>query len=560
MMNTKIPTVILVAPILFLGASSLLGAPPPNDNFSNRLTLTAGVTATSDSTAATIEPGEPYKDANRTVWYAWTAPSDSMVSVDDIGTQVRYHFIAVYMGDSLAHLATVQTGFNAQSDVIHLSFPAKAGTTFQIQMGGTQGFSGTLSLTLNTNPFPHTGTLYGPVTPVSTRPYNDNFASRTDIAGSALTAIAYTQDATIEGGEPNRPFEDASKTVWFQWTAPANATVSLDTTGTNISRHFFAVYVGDSIQSLSTVAGDYSILGRAATDSFPAIAGRIYQIAVGSLDGSFGIYVLTLTTGQAPAGSLLNLSTRAQVGVASNVMIAGFIVTGSAKRLALRGIGPSLAAAGVRSPLMDPAIELRNSNGALIAQNNDWQQDAQQAGEIQAAGLAPKDSRESALIATLSPGSYTAITQGVNASSGVGLVEVYDLEGAGAVSKAANVSTRAQVLTGNSVMIAGFIVGGDGPAHVVIRGIGPSLTGFGIANALQNPFLELYDSNGHRLATNDNWQDAANFGQVVDAGLAPSDSRESALSVILNPSSYTAVVSGLNSTTGVGLVEVYRIQ
>jgi len=546
------------------GSSSATAAPPPNDNFSDRLPLTAGVTVTADTDDATIEPNEPNESTTsapyHTVWYTWTAPSDVIVSIDDIGTETSSSFIAVYIGSSLNTIANV-TSASSQSPTIRLSFPAKAGTVFQIVMGDRNDNGGNMRLTLNTQPFDHSGVLFGPEEPDSKAPFNDNFARPSEVTGSAFTVIAYNRDATIQAGEPVRPFGEVAKTVWFKWTAPSNATVTIDSTGTSVSGHYFAVYVGDSINTLATVSGNRSSGSNTdpLTSTFPARAGITYAISAGSRFSSDGTLVLTLSSAPAASGSVLNLSTRMAVGTGNDVLIGGFIVTGGQKQVVVRGIGPSLTQFGISNALSDPFLELRDANGALISQNNNWQDDQNQAAAIQASGLAPRDPRESTLLLTLQAGSYTAIIRGVNNTTGVALVELYDTEGTGSPAKAVNVSTRGFVSTGNSVMIAGFIVGGNSPASVIIRAIGPSLANFGILNALQNPQLELYDAAGHRLITIDNWQDVSNYGQVVAAGLAPSDSRESALSAALDPGAYTAVLRGLNNTTGVGLVEVYNL-
>jgi hypothetical protein len=130
----------------------------------------------------------------------------------------------------------------------------------------------------------------------------------------------------------------------------------------------------------------------------------------------------------AAASKLANLSTRAFVGTGSNVVIAGFILGNQSgdDRIVIRGIGPSLSAFGVPNPLPDPTLELRDQNGNLLRSNNDWRDDSAQETEINAAGLAPSNSKESAIAATLPPGPYTAILAGLNNGTGVGLVEVYD--------------------------------------------------------------------------------------------------------------------------------------
>ena len=242
-------------------------------------------------------------------------------------------------------------------------------------------------------------------------------------------------------------------------------------------------------------------------------------------------------------------------------MIGGFILTGSdSKTVMIRAIGPSLGAnGGMPGALSDTTLDLYDASGQLLASNDNWK-DAHQA-QIQATGIAPSDALESAILTTL-PGnsSYTAVVRGKNGATGVGLVEVYDLA-LGSNSKLANISTRGFVDTGDNVMIGGFIVGGSAVdrTRVVVRAIGPSLSQFGLTNALPDPTLSLYDSNGNVMATNDNWRDGQQ-PEVMAAGLAPADDRESALFQSLSPGAYTAIVAGKGGTIGVGLVEAYNIQ
>jgi hypothetical protein len=223
----------------------------------------------------------------------------------------------------------------------------------------------------------------------------------------------------------------------------------------------------------------------------------------------------------------------------------------------MRGIGPSLAANGVPSPLANPTLTLFGATGNQLQMNDNWR-DSQEA-EIMATGLAPQNNLESAIVVTLSPGSYTAVLAGQGGATGNGLVEVYDLA-PGVSSTLANLSTRGFVGTGDNVLIAGVIIGnGDSPV-LVLRAIGPSLAGSGIANPLLDPTIELHDGNGAMIDANDNWKDYQ--VQAVNATLlAPTDDREAALvAPFLTPGNYTAVVRGKANTTGVALVEVYRIQ
>jgi predicted outer membrane repeat protein len=255
----------------------------------------------------------------------------------------------------------------------------------------------------------------------------------------------------------------------------------------------------------------------------------------------------------------VNISTRLQVGTGTNVLIGGFIITGTApKRIALRGIGPSLALAGVTGVLADPVIELHDQTGALIAQNDNWSSSADLRTDIVGVGLAPADPHESALIATLTPGQYTVVLKGAGDTTGVGLIEIYDLDGS-KVSKLANISTRGQVAGGDQVMIGGFIVqGGNGPTNVVLRAIGPSLQKAGVAGALTDTLLEVHDGNGALISSNDDWRQGPDTAFISGNSLQPGDDRESAL-LLSTPAegNYTAIVKGKNGAVGVCVVEAY---
>jgi len=243
------------------------------------------------------------------------------------------------------------------------------------------------------------------------------------------------------------------------------------------------------------------------------------------------------------------------VQTGQNVMIGGFIIGGTTpKKLILRGLGPSLAKAGVPEAMADPTMNLYNSKGALIAQNDNWISNRQ---AVLATGLAPTDDREAAIVTSLQPGAYTAIVKSATSTPGVGLFELYDLDPAS--SQLLNISTRGSVGTGGNVVIGGFIVGGTQPSKVLVRAIGPSLTVHNVLGALQDPVLELHNSTGSLIFSNDNWR-STQEQQILASGLAPTDDRESAIIATLQPGSYTAIVRGANNSTGVGLVEVYGLQ
>ena len=295
----------------------------------------------------------------------------------------------------------------------------------------------------------------------------------------------------------------------------------------------------------------------------------IPQLGVSSANFAF-------VTTPMPGARLGNISTRAFVQTGDNIMIGGFIVQGTGpKRVIIRAIGPELTQYGVPNPLFNPILELHNGTGALIASNDNWQATviggiitSNQVAEIRASAYAPRDGREPAIVADLVSGNYTAIVRGVNNMTGVALVELYDLS-PGSNSIVGNISTRSLVQTGDNVMIGGFIVQGSQPKRVIIRAIGPELGAppYNIPGALFNPTLELHNRTGALIASNNNWQTTVIGGiitsnQVAEiraSGYAPGDGRESAIIATVPPGNYTAIVRGVNNTTGVALVEVYDL-
>jgi len=254
---------------------------------------------------------------------------------------------------------------------------------------------------------------------------------------------------------------------------------------------------------------------------------------------------------------LANVSSRTNVGVGDNVMIAGFVITGqSPKKILLRGLGPSLAQFHLTNVLPDPVLELHKPGGAVVV-NDNWK--STQQSEIQATGISPSHELDSAIVLTLNPGAYSAVLRGKNGATGVGLVEVYDLTPT-SNSILTNISTRGFVGTMDNILIGGFIVGANnGAAKVLVRAVGPSLTRFGITHPLSDPMLEIHNANGAMITTNDNWSNPQ-FAEISASALAPSDARESAVLGWLPSGAYTAVVRGKNQQTGIGLIEVYCTQ
>lgn len=266
-----------------------------------------------------------------------------------------------------------------------------------------------------------------------------------------------------------------------------------------------------------------------------------------------------------PPAQLLNISSRAFLSRADDdpfsdrsVLIGGFIITGTTepKEVVLRGLGPSLAKFGLNPVLADPVLELHDSDGALLATNDNWKDT--QANEITMSGLAPDDDREAALRITLQPGTYTVVLKEKSGFAGTGLVEIYDLT-QNSSSKLANISTRGYTDASN-LLIGGMIAGGNGQANaeIVVRAIGPQLRRNGIFNALDDPTLELRDANGVVVAFNDDW--SANSDQLTHTGLTPFNSTESAMQLSLPRGNYTAIVRAKGNSGGVALVEFYDLR
>lgn len=256
---------------------------------------------------------------------------------------------------------------------------------------------------------------------------------------------------------------------------------------------------------------------------------------------------------------LMDISTRGTTFTGNNVLIGGFIVEGSQPaQLIVRCLAYSLASFGVSGALGDSVIELHDANG-IIASNDDWFT-SRDAATISSYHRDPPNSIESALLVTLAPGNYTAIVRSYSdaqqpAQSGVALFEVYDLRKSN--SRLGNVSTRGQVGTGDNILIAGLIIGGNTSKPVVIRALGPSLTKYNVTGVLADPYLELHDGNGTLIEANNDWQQSPEAATIIADGKAPSNAKEAAMAPTLNPGNYTALVSGVGGTTGTALVEVY---
>ncbi len=376
------------------------------------------------------------------------------------------------------------------------------------------------------------------------------------LKGSGLIA----GDLTNTGGFIAPGNSAGSIAVTGNFTQTANGSLLLELGGVNSYRpDFDQLKVGGS----AALGGKLSV--KTINGFTPNASTSLVPLSYGSASGTFAFLsgnvqfeqrdtgaALSVTGPNPPAPKLLNIATRMRVEAGDNVLIGGFIVTGTAaKKVLLRAIGPSLP---LSDKLADPTLELVQPGGATVF-NNNWADT--QAEEVRGTTIPPSNELESAIVITLQPGAYTAVVRGVGGGTGVALVEVYDLDQA-ADSTLANISTRGLVQTGENVMIGGVIIGGTTPAKTLIRAIGPSLSNQGVAGALQDPELQLVDRDGN-IISNDDWR-ATQEAEIIATTVPPPNSREAAIVATLVPGAYTAIVRGKNNTTGIALVEVYNLQ
>ncbi|MEY2563975.1 MAG: hypothetical protein QOH88_2168 [Verrucomicrobiota bacterium] len=386
--------------------------------------------------------------------------------------------------------------------------------------------------------------------------FNFNGGAITGFGRIDYAKLNHTGGAFVPGNSPG------AIDITGDYTQGPGASIVLEIGGTNGLAHDYDML---AIKGNAHLAGDlivHSINGYQSA-GFGAV-----PFGYGSVTGQFKSTTanaqVTLGTKGAlvkvdgpnpPSPRALNISTRLQVQSGDNALFAGFIVTGpagSTKKVMIRGIGPSLGQFGVSGTIPDPLLELHSSGPTVT--NDSWQL-APNKNEIPA-GFAPTDGRECVIIAALAPGDYSAILKGAHGEVGVGLAEVYDLDSA-SPAQLANIATRGLVQTDDNVLIGGFIIGGNEPAKVLVRAVGPSLSAFGIQGALQDPMLEVHDSNGG-IITNDNWRET-DEAAIASTTIPPSHDKEAAVLATLVPGNYTAVVRGKDNTTGIAVVQAYNL-
>lgn len=388
--------------------------------------------------------------------------------------------------------------------------------------------------------------------PTGIAPYNNPYPNGEN-AGLFSSGYVSLFDESTSNEINGAPYTENQTTVYTFNTAVGHR---LDLTAQNVIDA--SGYAG-AFQKADGSGGFYS-QAEGSVDSATAVT---FEAPAGvSFLADSGHNYLSAETTPSPsptAHSVGNISTRGIVGTGDNVMIGGVIISGTApKQVLFRALGPTLGQPPFNVPgvLADPLLELRASDGTLLVSNDNWT-DAANASDITTTNLFPPNPAEAAILTSLAPGSYTAVVRGVGNSTGVAIIECYDIEG-NSTSQLSNISTRGFVQTGDNVLIAGLVVKGPGSQTVVIRGLGPTLGQLGVPNPLADPLLDLRDANGNTLITNDNWKNPQQ-AEIQAANLNPPSDDEAAILTTLAPGNYTAILSGVNNTTGNALVEVYAL-
>lgn len=304
-------------------------------------------------------------------------------------------------------------------------------------------------------------------------------------------------------------------------------------------------------------------LGKMTND----LAGDYHAIATNVL-GSASSNVAKITVA-IDTERLVNVSTRASAGKDANTLIAGFVISGNTpKNVLIRAVGPSLVPLGVTNVLANPQLKLFKQQDPILS-NDDWSTGNSTAEIIATAnrlGAFALDagSRDAVILTQLNPGVYTAHVTTSDASSGTALLEVYDADASVSSTKVVNLSSRGAVGAGDDILIVGFVITGNVPKKVLVRGVGPALAARGVTGALADPKLLLFRGQT-QIGENDNWSSGSDTAQLVNAatvtGATSLDvgSKDAAMLITLAPGLYTAHVRGVGNTTGVALIEVYDV-
>jgi Immunoglobulin domain/Domain of unknown function (DUF5122) beta-propeller len=412
---------------------------------------------------------------------------------------------------------------------------------------------------------------------------------------SAQTTDSGSYTVTLTNSYGSVTSSPAVLTVFLPGAEPAIAVQPLSQSvdaGSNAS--FTVVASGPAALSYQWYFDGHAIVG---ATSATYVQGGVFRGAAGSYTVSVTAGAVTVSSAPATltvlSSQLINLSARAYVGTGSNILIAGYVVSGTGTKAALvRAVGPGLLPFGITGFLAAPVLSLFDGSGAMVATNTDWGSSPAHGPSPVVATLASATtgafsavgafnltagSADSAMSVVLPAGlPFTAQVAGAGGTTGTALVELYDADTGPQTSRMVNLSSRAFVGTGTENLIVGFNISGPAPEKVLIRAVGPGLAQFGVGGILAVPQLTLYDGNGKVIATNTGWGNApvagsstvqatigtptsATFSSVGAFGVTGGSADCALVATLLPGSSYTAEVTGVGSTTGVALAEIYEV-
>ena len=488
------------------------------------------------TSAPALANGQVYFGAYDDNLYALTAATGTLAWKYNLGTQVRASAPAVdangviYIGCYDHNVYAVSpigslAGIYASDDVIRSS-PVIAGTMMYFGSEDHKVYAFNIGAGPGSSDWP----MYQ---------YNSQRIGTSVSGALGITAPPSDQYAAVGGSATFSVTAVGISTLSYQWNFNETAIPGATSSSYTIA----------SVQASN--AGPYTVT---VTDTVGLVTSKAADLYVNAGGGT---------------ARLINISTRAMVGTGANILIPGLVIGGSGtETLLIRADGPALTQYGVSGVLAQPILTVLNSAGAMVASNTGWgtasnpSEIASIAAQVGAFAL-PNNSADCALIVNLSPGAYTVQVSGVGNTTGVALAEVYEVSSTG--TSLVNISTRAQVGTGGNILIPGFVIGGTGTMQLLVRADGPALNAYGVQGVLAQPSLAVYNASGTEIASNTGWGTASNPSQIasvaafVGAFALTPNSSDSAQVVNLSPGAYTIQVSGVGSTTGVSLAEVYAV-
>ena len=545
-------------PAVITSAQTCGGTPStqiPNNSFGyGRADVFAAVNSPPPDAAVTIQVGP-----------SGSASFDPPIASIHVGEIVKWVWASsnhsVRSGTPASPTNEFSSGVQNVPATFYHRFSTPGGYPYFCEVHGSM-MSGSISVSEPATPTPtatSTPTVTATATSTPTATATATIApTATATATSTPTATATATVApTATATATSTPTATATTTIAPTATATATSTPTATATATVAPTATATATSTPTATATATVVPTATATATASATPFATATATATALPTATASATATATATASATATATPPTLLgNISSRLRVETGDSALIGGFILTGAQdKKVVVRALGPSLS---LPDKLQNPFLELRDSSGALLQTNDDWNTSANRQAIVDS-GLAPSNNLESAIIASLPANgkTYTAIVRGVGNTAGTGVVELYDADQT-VDSRLANISTRGFVQTDDTILVAGTIVLGQTPQKVIVRAIGPSLN---IAGKLADPILELRDANGSVIRSDDNWRTGGQENEIIQTGVAPTNDHESALIETLpaNNAGYTAIVRGVNNTTGIAVVEVYAL-